>query len=54
MNNPIITYEFTTLPIDDERLLSALEAFYGQNGVPYFDLVRAGVRFKQFVRVIQV
>ena len=54
MNRLIVTYEFTTLPIDDDRLLSALEAFYGQKGVPYFDLVRGGVRFKQFVGVIQV
>jgi 5-methylcytosine-specific restriction enzyme subunit McrC len=51
---PIQVFEYETLIIKDEALKEALDTYYGDSGVPYFDLTRSGVRFKQFVGVIQV
>lgn len=38
----------------DDKALEAMQEFYGQKGVPFFDLVHKGVRFKEFVGVIQL
>jgi 5-methylcytosine-specific restriction enzyme subunit McrC len=51
----IQVFEFESLPLTEKpKLKEALDAFYGDKGVPYYDLTRTGVRFKNYVGVIQV
>jgi 5-methylcytosine-specific restriction enzyme subunit McrC len=57
-----VVYEHQTLRIGDQyekctfkaKDRQALEAFYGTEGVPYFRLIHRGIRFIQFVGVLQI
>jgi 5-methylcytosine-specific restriction enzyme subunit McrC len=56
----ITVFEHESLRIDrgEKRLtnsqLEALQKFYGEKGIPYYSLIHHGVKFGQYVGVIQV
>jgi 5-methylcytosine-specific restriction enzyme subunit McrC len=54
----ITVFEHQTLKLnknnEQSTLLKALQNFYGEKGVPYFSLINDGVKFKEYVGVIQV
>lgn len=58
----ITLFEHQTLKLDqviddvtfDLSKLKALQAFYGERSVPYFSLIHNGIKFKEYVGVIQV
>ncbi len=65
MNNcrkHICIFEHNTLKLNekyndvifDENLLSALQNYHGDKGVPYFNLINRGVKFNEYVGVIQI
>jgi 5-methylcytosine-specific restriction enzyme subunit McrC len=60
--NHITTFEHQSIKLGQEfpngkfnsDVLLACQRFYGENGVPFYDLIHNGIRFKEFVGVIQV
>lgn len=56
----ITVFEHDRIHIDrgNNRLnpsqLNALQQFYGENGVPYFDLIHNGIKFNEYVGVLMV
>ena len=56
----IVVYEHETLRFDrgekriSENQLEALQLYYGEKGVPYYSLVHHGVKFGEYVGVLQV
>ncbi|WP_194775550.1 McrC family protein [Pararhodonellum marinum] len=61
--NYITVFEHQSIKLDQEfpnngkfdvDVLVACQRFYGEKGIPYFDLIHNGIRFKEFVGVIQV
>lgn len=55
---PITVYEHQSLKLGDngltESLLASLQQFYGEKGVPYYSLIHKGVKFGEYVGVIQI
>lgn len=57
IEQPITVFEHQTIRVKkdiDESALKALQEHYGEKGVPYFSLTHNGIRFNQYVGVIQV
>lgn len=55
--NHIVVFEHEKLHVRDgldENKLSALQKYYGSEGVPYYSLIHNGVKFGSFVGVVQV
>ncbi|MBL1232568.1 MAG: hypothetical protein COA31_007605 [Flavobacteriales bacterium] len=61
--NPHITvFEHQTIKLNqvingvkiNDAILKALQSYYGVKGVPFYSLVHNGIKFKEFVGVIQV
>ncbi|GEM56645.1 restriction endonuclease [Flavobacterium branchiophilum] len=56
----ITVFEHESLRIDrgekriSEIQLKSLQAYFGESGVPYFSLIHNGIRFNEFVGVIQL
>lgn len=38
----------------DEKILKAMQKFHGDKGIPYYSLIHNGIRFCQYVGVIQI
>ncbi len=61
-NKPIRVFEHQSIKLDqviegiafDKNTLDALQRYYGENGVPYYSLINNGIKFNEFVGVIQV
>ncbi|PRY84872.1 McrC family protein [Mongoliibacter ruber] len=63
LRNHITVFEHQSIKLDQEfpnngkfdtDVLKSCQRFYGEKGIPYFDLIHNGIRFKEFVGVIQV
>ncbi len=54
-SKPISVFEHEKLILKSEpKLFEQLEKYHGVHGTPYFSLIHKGVKFKQYVGVIQV
>ena len=62
-NNKLIrVFEHQSIKLDqviegitfDKNTLDALQRYYGENGVPYCSLINNGVKFNEFVGIIQI
>lgn len=62
MEKYITVFEHQTIKLNqefngvkfDESKLKALQAYYGEKGCPYFSLIHNGIKFNEYVGVIQV
>lgn len=58
VGHKITVFEHETLTLKNKEFtrghLEVLQTFHGEKGVPYFSLVHKGIKFNQFVGVLQV
>jgi len=53
--NHITVFEHQSIKFKNEDpVYKSLEKYYGENGVPYFSLIHNGIRFNEYVGVLQV